>query len=101
MAKMYMLTETSPFMMSFVLETDKNNLIIVDGGRKEDMPLLKSYVKNRHISAWILTHAHDDHIEGFVSEMERNSGKDFDVEKIYYNFPSYDELILKEEKELC
>ena len=100
MAKMYMLTETSPFMMSFVLETDKYNLIIVDGGRKEDMPLLKSYVKNRHISAWILTHAHDDHIEGFVSEMERNSGKDFDVEKIYYNFPSYDELILKSENDV-
>ena len=42
MATMYMLTETSPFMMSFVIVTDKDNCIIVDGGRPEDMPLLKN-----------------------------------------------------------
>lgn len=40
--EMYMLTETSEFMMSFVIVTKKNNVIIVDGGRREDMPLLKN-----------------------------------------------------------
>lgn len=29
--EMYMLTETSEFMMSFVIVTKKNNVIIVDG----------------------------------------------------------------------
>ncbi len=86
---MYQLTETSPFMMSFVIVTKNDNVIIVDGGRKEDMPLLKEYVGGRHISAWILTHAHNDHISGFISEMKENGGKDFDIEKIYYNFPPY------------
>ena len=38
---LYQLTETSPFMMSFVLVTKENNVIIVDGGRPADMPLLK------------------------------------------------------------
>ena len=87
---LYQLTETSPFMMSFVLVTKENNVIIVDGGRPADMPLLKQYVAGRHISAWILTHAHNDHISGFVDESERNGGADFDIEKIYYNFPPYD-----------
>lgn len=91
--KLYMLTETSAFMMSFVIVTEKNRVIVVDGGRKEDMPLLKQYVAGRKIAAWILTHAHSDHIEGFVSEIEKNGGADFDIEKICYNFPDYDALI--------
>ena len=38
--KLYMLTETSAFMMSFVVETAAGRLIVIDGGREEDMPLL-------------------------------------------------------------
>lgn len=95
--KLYMLEETSDFMMSFVLVTKQNNVIVIDGGRAEDMPLLKKYVDGRHISAWILTHAHNDHIDGFVSEMQKNGGADFDIEKVYYNFPDYDELIQKKD----
>ena len=86
---MYMLTETSPFMMSFVIVTKNDNVIIVDGGRPADMPLLKEYVAGRHVSAWILTHAHSDHISGLVDEFEKNGGADFDIEMIYYNFPPY------------
>ncbi len=84
-----MLTETSEFMMSFVIITKNDNVIIVDGGREEDMPLLKEYVGKRHISAWILTHAHSDHITGFISEIAKNGGRDFDIERVYYNFPPY------------
>ena len=86
---LYQLAETSPFMMCFVIVTKQNNVIVVDGGRPDDMPLLKEYIGGRHISAWILTHAHTDHISGFVSEMKKNSGADFDIEKVYYNFPPY------------
>ena len=88
---MYMLTETSKFMMSFVIVTEQNNCIVVDGGRPEDMPLLKEYVGGRHISAWLLTHAHGDHVSGIISEMEKNGLADFDLEKLYYHFPDYDE----------
>lgn len=90
---LYQLTETSDFMMSFVLVTKQNNCIVIDGGRPEDMPLLKQYVDGRHISAWILTHAHIDHISGFVDEVNKNKLADFDVEKVYYNVPSYSQLI--------
>lgn len=93
MSKLYQITETSRFMMAFVLVTDRNNCIVIDGGRAEDMPLLKQYIGGRHISAWILTHAHMDHIGGFISEMEKNGGADFEVDTVYYNFPPYDALI--------
>ena len=87
--RMYQITETSPYMMSFVIITKKNNAIVIDGGRPEDMPSLKQVLDGRHISAWILTHAHSDHISGIVNEFAENSGSDFDIEKIYYNFPPY------------
>jgi hypothetical protein len=97
---LYQITETSKYMMSFVLVTKKNNVIVIDGGRPEDMPLLKEYIGGRHISAWILTHAHGDHISGFTSEFRNNGGADFDIEKVYYNMPSYDELMEKTESEV-
>lgn len=97
---LYQITETSKFMMGFVLVTKQNNVIVVDGGRAEDMPLLKEYIGGRHISAWILTHAHDDHISGIVHEFKENGGADFDIEKIYYNMPNYDELMKKTEGEV-
>ena len=93
MAALYMLTETSRFMMSFVLVTDQDHCIVIDGGRPEDMPLLKEYVAGRHISAWILTHPHLDHISGFIDEMRKNRCRDFDIGTIYYHFPPYEELI--------
>ena len=89
MATLYMLTETSEFMMSFVVETEGGSLIVIDGGREEDMPLLKEYTRGRHIALWILTHPHSDHIAGLVSEMKKNGGADFDIGRICYHFPDY------------
>ena len=45
--KMYVITETSPFMMSYVIETEKGNCVIVDGGRPEDVPLLKDKIRGK------------------------------------------------------
>lgn len=87
---LYQLTETSAFMMSFVIVTKKNNAIIIDGGREEDIPLLKEYVGGRHISAWIITHGHQDHISGMMTEYLENKWRDFDIEKIYCKFPPED-----------
>ncbi len=94
-SKLYMLEETSRFMMSFVIETEENNVIIVDGGREEDMPLLKKYVNGRRVKAWILTHPHHDHISGFVSEIKKNCCRDFEIDTVYYNFPDYEYLMSK------
>lgn len=86
---LYQITETSKFMMSFVIVTRENNCIVIDGGMEEDMPSLKECINGRHISAWILTHPHSDHISGFMSELKKNRFADFDIERVYYNFPPF------------
>ena len=50
---MYQITETSLFMMSFVIVTKQDNVVIIDGGRPADMPLLKQYVGNLVLAASI------------------------------------------------
>lgn len=87
---LYQLPESVKFMMSYVIVTSENNVIVIDGGRPEDMPLLKEVIKKRKIKMWILTHPHNDHINGFVTEAEENGLSDFDIEKIAYNFPPYE-----------
>ncbi len=86
---LYQIKETSIYMMSFVIVTKNDNCIVIDGGRPEDMPSLKECIAGRHISLWILTHAHNDHISGLVEELRQNGGADFDIERIFYNFPPY------------
>ena len=39
---LYQLTETSEYMVGYVIVTRENNVIVYDGGRPEDMPLLKT-----------------------------------------------------------
>ena len=85
--KMYVIMETSEFMMSYVIVTGAGNCIIVDGGRPEDIPLLREKVKGKKIKAWFLTHPHLDHIDAFT-EIVKKDDPDFDIEKVYYNFPS-------------
>lgn len=93
MAKLTYIKESVSYMMSFVCETNAGNCIVIDGGRPEDMPSLKEATRGKHISAWILTHAHSDHISGFLSEVEKNGLADFDVEAIYCNFPDYTSFV--------
>lgn len=97
---LYQLTHTSKYMMGFVIVTRQDNVIVIDGGRPLDMPLLKEYIGGRHISAWILTHPHDDHISGLVDELLKNGGRDFDIGAVYYNFPPYEEWLRKTEEDV-
>lgn len=47
------------------------------------------------------THARSRcHISGLVHEFKENGGAGFDIEKIYYNMPNYDELMQKTEGEV-
>ncbi len=85
---LHMMTETSPFMMGFVVITKENNAIVIDGGRAEDVPNLLSLVGNRPIKAWFLTHAHDDHIDAFCHVMETMPDK-VKIERVYAAFPPY------------
>ena len=92
---MFVITETSPFMMSYVIITEQGNCVIVDGGRPEDVPLLREKVKGRKIKAWFLTHPHLDHITAF-NQLVKDEDPDFDFEKVYFNFPNIDTFVSKD-----
>ena len=67
--KIYLYTnKNNRQMMSFVITTEDEKIIVIDGGYDEDAePLLANLQKITgadvpHVDAWFLTHAHDDHI---------------------------------------
>ena len=93
--KMYVFTETSEFMMSYLLLTKEGNAVIIDGGRPQDVPLLREKVKGHKIKAWFLTHPHIDHISAFNALVKEND-PDFDFEKVYFNFPDIDTFVSKD-----
>lgn len=98
-SKMYVITETSEFMMSYVIITDNGECIIVDGGRPEDIPLLREKVKGHPIKAWFLTHPHNDHISAFV-ELVKTNDIDFQFEKVYFNFPTREYVTENDKRDL-
>lgn len=91
---LYQLTDYSQ-MMSYVIKTKNNKLIIIDGGYerngKDLIQLAKSLTGQEipEIEAWFLTHVHEDHVDAFSGIMtEQNPG--LKVKYVYYNFPSRD-----------
>lgn len=40
--KLYMLEETSEFIMSFVIITEKNNAVVIDGAKRKIFPYSKN-----------------------------------------------------------
>ncbi len=84
--ELYQLTETSPFMMGFVFITKENHAVVIDGGRTEDVPLLLKHIGGRRVSAWFLTHPHDDHIDAFI-DIIKNHRDEVEIDAVYYHFP--------------
>lgn len=75
-------------MMGYVLKTQKDELIVIDGGTLEDTEnLIEQINKNGgKVSAWFLTHAHDDHIGAFTKIINET---DIQIDKIYKSFNDY------------
>lgn len=79
-------------MMSYVIETEDDKIIVIDGGYTADADYLEQYVRSLtggefRVDGWILTHAHSDHIDAFTELARRHPGCPFLAGKVYYNFP--------------
>lgn len=59
--------QTGSQAMFYTIENQSGDLIIVDGGMVGNAEYVKSVIeeKGSHVSAWILTHPHPDHIGAF------------------------------------
>ena len=53
--------------MCYAIDDQKGHFIIIDGGNKDEYKRIYDEIKlyGRHVSAWILTHPHEDHIGAF------------------------------------
>lgn len=92
-------------MMSFLLETKEGNLIVIDGGRWDDGDYLVEQIKARggHVSAWLLTHTHTDHVGALIKILQNEAdgqGAGIRIDNFYYNFADMDWYALHDEEEL-
>ena len=80
-------------MMGYVIKTADGKMIVVDGGTKFDTDHLIEVIKEMsgaekpRVDAWLLTHAHDDHIIPFC-EIVENHADEIEIGAVYFNFPS-------------
>ena len=83
--------------LSCIIQADNGELIIVDGGLGEDADYLLGKIKEKggHVSAWLLTHPHADHVGALYQILQKQdadysagaaSDAGITIDKIYYNF---------------
>ncbi len=86
-------TVTGSQMNSYIITTADGKVIVIDGGYRQDAENMLAYLRELtgetlpHVDAWILTHAHRDHITCFVEVVEKHWDK-LTVGKVMYHFPS-------------
>ncbi len=84
-------TQSGSQMMSYVIETDDDRLIVVDGGMTADADYLLRYIRDlnggrAHVDCWLLTHVHSDHINALI-KLLNDKPEDLVIDRLYYNFP--------------
>jgi len=77
---------------SFIITTEDDKVIAIDGGHKTETDHFIEYLKKvtgrakPHIDAWFLSHAHDDHCEAFL-EIAENRKDEISFDRVYAAFP--------------
>lgn len=87
--------ELYDFGNSFVIQLKNGHFIVNDGGAEQDAPYLFDYLESLTpegeipvIEAWIISHAHGDHIGVLKSVLTKPEyAKRVYVEGVYYNVP--------------
>lgn len=61
--------------MGYIIKTDDNKIIVVDGGGSSAAPFLESYVKQLGgtVHTWIITHGHLDHMGALIEILDSKS----------------------------
>lgn len=81
---LYQLPYMKPYnglMMSYVIKTKNNKIIVIDGGSHDDTAYLRNFIKvlGNHVNLWILTHAHDDHFGALQDILANQQGMVIDT----------------------
>lgn len=79
---------------SFIIKTKKGRLIVIDGGRDDELPRLIEALRTISgedvptVTAWIFSHLHDDHYGAYVRLTEEEWHGKIKVLDVYCNFIS-------------
>ncbi|MBR7117449.1 MAG: MBL fold metallo-hydrolase [Clostridia bacterium] len=79
---------------SFIIKTKEGKLIVIDGGRGDELPRLIESLKTISgedvptVTAWIFSHLHDDHYGAYVRLTEDEWHGKINVIDVYCNFIS-------------
>lgn len=80
---------------SYIVQLKNGHFIVNDGGYEQDLPYLIEYLEDLApedekpvIEAWIISHAHEDHMGAFRSLYGSEYVKRIYVEGVYFNEPS-------------
>lgn len=84
-------TTTNDRMMGYIVKTNKNKIIVIDGGNYEDGKKLESYIRDfgGEVEKWFITHYHNDHtgaIRYIINETDIN------IKNIYSSLNTREEV---------
>lgn len=81
---------------SYVFQTDKGRVVVMDGGVKEETLFLRGFLAalGNEVEAWIVSHPHGDHIGALTQILKESKG--LKINKIYHSRFS-DDLLRCEE----
>jgi hypothetical protein len=76
-------------MMSYLVITPNNKLIVIDGGMPGDAAYLtrKIHEAGSVVSMWIITHVHRDHYGALAEILQQPDLNGITIEKLCYHFP--------------
>ena len=76
---------TAAFSLYDTITDDNGNLVIIDGGYAENCNDILDQIRKHgnHVSAWILTHYHDDHVQAFYTLLEHGKLNGVKIDRIY------------------
>jgi len=82
-------SSTGSQMLSMILQTAGGNLIVIDGGFDADADRLRNEIKSRggHVSAWLVTHPHKDHV-GALNKLLQENANGITIDAIYCSLAS-------------
>ena len=72
----------------YIIRTQNGKLILVDGGRDIDAPIVLDYINrfgNGRVDYWLITHAHEDHVGALTTLLETEN---IVIENICYSLNS-------------
>ncbi len=70
--------------MFYTIYSNKGELAVIDGGWENDAPKVREVIKRygNHVSAWIITHPHPDHV-GALNAILKNNSSGIRIDRIY------------------